>query len=88
MNQTKLCRRCGETKPIAAFSIDRSTKDGLYRLCRSCRMTFRTEDPEKAAARTKAYRAANREKIAAYQKAYEIARRKASRATNPTGRLP
>lgn len=32
----KRCDRCRETKPVSAFGVDRSRKDGLRRYCRSC----------------------------------------------------
>lgn len=33
---TKRCGRCGQTKPAAAFYVDRRRKDGLYAHCRDC----------------------------------------------------
>ena len=33
---TKLCRTCGENKPLEAFNKDKSTSDGKRRRCREC----------------------------------------------------
>lgn len=36
MNETKICRYCGEEKPLDQFGSDKSTKDGLNHWCREC----------------------------------------------------
>ncbi len=33
---TKICKRCGESKPVDQFSIQEGMKDGLRADCRSC----------------------------------------------------
>lgn len=33
----KSCPRCKETKPSTAFSLDGARRDGLFRLCRTCK---------------------------------------------------
>lgn len=32
----KVCRHCGETKPVSAFPRNRATRDGLSSWCRLC----------------------------------------------------
>ena len=32
----KLCRKCGNTKPLDQFSPDKGTNDGLYAHCKTC----------------------------------------------------
>ncbi len=36
MEETKQCRRCGETKALTAFSRRRSSQDGYDRICKAC----------------------------------------------------
>ena len=38
----KQCRRCGETRPLAAFSYLQSAADGLDRYCRDCCRDLKT----------------------------------------------
>jgi hypothetical protein len=33
---TKLCKKCGESKPVSSFSMNRSAKDLLQRYCKAC----------------------------------------------------
>lgn len=37
---TKVCGRCGIEKPNTAFHADKSTQDGLYTLCKSCKAEY------------------------------------------------
>lgn len=48
----KRCRRCGETKPVAAFRPNLRMRDGLGSWCRAC-----------AVERTRQWRAEKREEI-------------------------
>ncbi len=42
---TKTCTKCGETKPIADFSKDKYTRDGLQFRCRDCfKAWYATQD--------------------------------------------
>lgn len=36
----KLCRKCGETKSLEEFSIDRSKKDGRVSTCKTCKSVY------------------------------------------------
>ncbi|RLC32266.1 MAG: hypothetical protein DRH37_01045 [Deltaproteobacteria bacterium] len=40
-NRTKQCSGCGKQKPVSEFSKDRTKKDGLYHLCKTCRSEYR-----------------------------------------------
>jgi hypothetical protein len=42
----KRCTRCGEEKPRAQFSRDRSRKDGRYPPCKACVMRWHHENAE------------------------------------------
>ena len=43
MEEAKTCRRCGETKPAGAFSVNRRSKDGRTAWCRSCTSAYTAE---------------------------------------------
>src|SRR5262249_36151802 len=47
--------KCGETKPLAEFNRDRTTKDGRYARCRTCRSdpTVRARDRRRKTGVTK-----------------------------------
>ena len=79
----KTCQRCGETKPIDAFGVDRGRTSGRFPQCRVCHAQRQRErrlriGPEEAARREKAYRekrnanAALRERYAARQRDYAV----------------
>lgn len=53
-NSLKLCRTCGESKPLAEFPRDSWKPCGLKSLCKEC-----------DAAKARRYYAANREKVIA-----------------------
>ncbi len=48
--QTKRCTKCGETKPLDAFSPEQRVSDGLSSRCKVCRNQYhrerRANDPE------------------------------------------
>lgn len=74
----KRCYKCGEVKPLSAFSKDRSKPDGLQSRCKACYK-----------ASSKAYAEANRDKLAAYHRTYHeenrdkiVARKRAYFAAN------
>ena len=35
--KTKRCSKCGQIKPISEFYKKKSSKDGLYSICKECR---------------------------------------------------
>ena len=40
MSETKLCRKCGQTKVHDEFGKDRTRSDGLFPYCRTCRSAY------------------------------------------------
>lgn len=40
---TKRCSRCGETRPLDEFSVNRATKDGLQAQCKYCNAEHRAK---------------------------------------------
>ena len=79
---TKRCTKCGEVKPLEAFSLDVRARDGRRFRCRAC---TRAEDAARYAAdrdsarakrraRDTAYRAANLDKVRAKDRVRKAAR--------------
>ena len=81
----KVCSRCKESKPVEAFSKNRTTADGLTVWCKPCyveyRKEYKTKNKENLKAYNKkrymkdkekyeAYRTKNKEKIKEYFKAH------------------
>jgi hypothetical protein len=54
----KTCSKCGEEKPVEAFSKDSSRKSGLQPACKECHLAYSN--------------AVSKEKKAAYQKQYHL----------------
>lgn len=48
----KHCPRCGEMKPLAAFSKNRSRKDGVHSICKECRRRYDHERYERIQGRS------------------------------------
>jgi hypothetical protein len=75
----KTCASCQETKPREAFSPHKQSRDGLYSFCKPCAARksagYRSRNPEKTNAASKAWRIANPERFAAAQRAYLDANR-------------
>lgn len=65
----KRCSKCGEVKPLDAFSRNAATRDGYGGWCKGCLKAYRAANPEMLAAQQAAYRAAHPEKMAAYRAA-------------------
>ena len=61
--ETKVCSRCGKTKPLSEFNKDSSAKDGLQHWCRQCQKEYDAERAPK-------YREKNREEIRARNRVY------------------
>lgn len=65
--QLKRCSKCGEVKPLSAFSKCSAAKDGLQRKCRSCAAIYFAEYTERNAESLKdkwaQYRADHREQL-------------------------
>ena len=95
MEKTKTCTKCEETKPLAEFSRDRKSKDGLQYHCKECNRAYaqkntakirdykkrrHAESPEAARERARRYYAENTEKVKAYQREYNRANAEKVRA--------
>ena len=65
----KQCSKCGEVKPLEAFSKRKASKDGLQPKCRECHAEL-----------NKAWYAANKDQCAAYDQAYKTANREQQQA--------
>lgn len=65
LTRTKVCKICGEEKPLLEFWANRGTKDRRAIYCKPCSREYdrkrRAEDNEKNLAYQRAYREANRE---------------------------
>lgn len=69
----KMCCRCNEEKPLAAFRRDRARVDGRQSACKACARSFQSERYQKVyaesrAARDKKLRDENRERLSDYKR--------------------
>jgi 5-methylcytosine-specific restriction endonuclease McrA len=64
----KVCRKCGEAKPLCEFNRTTQNKDGHSGACKSCATAYvldwQKRYPEKMAAKAARYREKNRERLA------------------------
>lgn len=65
MSQTRVCNKCGKTKPLESFSLHPTGKDGRRAACKEClaavtREARKDETPDERNARMAAYRAGMR----------------------------
>jgi hypothetical protein len=82
----KRCSKCGEEKPRAEFSRDRSRKDGRYPQCKACVMRWHQENTERLAEYNRRWRKANRDKQRAWSRRYrERQRARLSEASPEAG---
>jgi phage terminase large subunit-like protein len=68
--ESKICGKCKQEKPRAAFSKASREYDGLQGTCKDCEREYREAHKETINARRKAYRIENKDKIAAQNKDY------------------
>ena len=70
----KVCSRCGETKQIFKFSVDKRNTNGLTNICRGCRsleyLEYYYQNKEKILIKCKEYRDTNKENRSAYSEKY------------------
>lgn len=68
----KVCRKCGEWKPLDKYWREKASRDGVAATCASCKSVASkaryAADPSKSSVRSKHYREANRERVADYQR--------------------
>ena len=80
VTRTKLCSSCGKEKAYGKFYVQKNLKDGLSCYCKSCskakgkknQRKWRTENPEKMAARNKKRQQDGLEKAGRHWKEYGI----------------
>jgi hypothetical protein len=51
----KLCRRCGEVKPLSEFSKNPGRRDGVHSMCKACRRIYDHERYERINGRSIQY---------------------------------
>jgi hypothetical protein len=66
----KRCTKCGEEKPRAEFSRDRSRKDGRVSQCKACVRRWQQENAKHLAEYHRRWQQANREKHRAHDRRY------------------
>jgi len=70
----KVCTQCREKKPVAEFSVQKASKDGLAFQCKSCaaeyKRRYHEENKEKVSASKRRYREENKEKVSASKRRY------------------
>lgn len=67
----KQCSKCGELKPLDAFSADRrNTKDGKQSQCKACNRAYYEANLDRERARDREYRAQNRDALLEQQRQY------------------
>lgn len=69
----KRCPKCRETKPLNAFSRDKSKKDGRCSHCKACQSEYHIANAEHNRARNRAYNAANADSLREYKRAWHAA---------------
>jgi len=69
--RTRVCTKCGETKPLSKFHKKPGGKDGRQSKCKSCVKIYDHEryvkDPDKSNARCREYRAEHKDELKAYR---------------------
>lgn len=75
--KTKICTKCGKSKPLEGFAQNVSTKDGRRSRCRECdsewSRAYYAANRARVLVAQRVYRAANKEKIQAAERAYYMA---------------
>ncbi|MBA7558503.1 hypothetical protein ES708_00890 [subsurface metagenome] len=70
----KTCSKCGETKPIFKFSLDKRNLDGRMNICRACRslesLKYYYHNRVKMLIQNREYLKANKKKRSIYSKSY------------------
>lgn len=88
--QTKACNKCIHSKLLSEFYRDKSTKDGLMRICKECSLActkeYQKNNKTAISAQRKIYKKENYEQLRVYQINYNAeninARRKTRNAYN------
>ena len=71
---TRVCRKCGQEKPLEEFVKDKTRELGYSYTCKHCRREhackYRAENHEKVLERTRKWRVDNPEKVREYDRKY------------------
>ena len=71
---TRVCRKCGQEKPLEEFAKNKGCVLGHSHICKQCKAEqfrkYRAANPEKYRERSRKYRAANPEKTREYNRKY------------------
>ena len=78
----KFCNKCKKTKNFLDFHKDRTHKDGLRSLCKSCIRQYQHQNKEQIFKKTKEYRKNNKEKIRETKRKYRERNRESVRAAS------
>lgn len=70
MSDSKVCSRCKQSLPLAAFAKLRRNKDGLLNHCRNCEAIANAARKPQLAANAKKYKQRNKDKLLQYDKQY------------------
>jgi 5-methylcytosine-specific restriction endonuclease McrA len=71
----KRCYKCGEIKPVEAFSKQKRSKDGYQSHCKACGSAYYAANVERIRIQKQTYYAANRDAILEHNSAYRAANR-------------
>lgn len=71
---TRVCRKCGQEKPLSEFVKDKTRELGYSYTCKHCKREhackYRADDHEKVLERTRKWRVDNPEKVREYDRKY------------------
>lgn len=71
---TRVCRKCGQEKPLEEFVKDKTRELGYSYTCKHCRREhackYRADNHEKVLERTRKWRVDNPEKVREYDRKY------------------
>lgn len=71
----KRCSRCKEKKELSLFVKDKSSSDGVARVCKKCKMDFYFENKDSINKKRKEYRDTNKKAISERRKNYRKTKR-------------
>jgi hypothetical protein len=83
----KNCSTCQRLKPLAEFSRNRSTHDGLQGCCKQCNAKWNADHKEEQRAYHAEYRRRNKRALARYARTTERKAQNRRRRTSPRGRI-
>lgn len=78
---------CKELKPLAEFSRNRSTEDGLQTCCKQCNAKWNEDHKEEQRAYFAAYRKKNKRAFAIFERSPHRKAQKRKNRTSPRGRI-